>query len=359
MLASRRFWLTLTLAVLLAAPLLAQVSWPGNFQKAWVCGRVTADGKPLAGARVMALGDSGMAMTHSAANGNYSLGVGAGKWTVTATHQGFRLQTPAEVTLKGGEANETTHLALVASPAVIHGRVIDEKGRPLPRSAVMAAPFMDLESEEEAEGESDEFQSRMPAQAVADAQGRFVLNLEQGTWLVSASRLNYEMSPKNPPLRLPGMPEGMQMSLPGVVARATAGPGPECVVILRPADRPAKGTSDADTEDSKPVVAQPLVLEGRACPSPGNVLHWTRTRERKSMAGCVVKRSTTPFDGKAPVVEVSQVEGLMGVLQDGEGSVFSWTDTISAPGTTYWYAVQEIGSKGAGPLSKPVRLTTR
>lgn len=351
--ASRRFWLTLSLAVLLAAPLLAQVAWPGNFQKAWVCGRVTADGKPLAGARVMALGDSGMAMTHSTANGNYSLGVGAGKWTVTATHQGFRLQSPAEVTLKGGQANETTHLALVASTAVVHGRVIDEKGRPLPRSAVVAAPFMDLESEE------DGFQGRMPAQAVADAQGRFVLSLEQGTWLVSASRRNYEMSPKNPPLRIPGMPEGMQMNLPGVVTRATAEPDAECVVILRPADRQPEETPDTSGHDGKPVVAQPLVLEGRACLSPGNVLHWTRTRDRKSMAGCVVKRSTTPFDGKAPVVEVNQAESLMGVLQDGEGSVFSLTDTTSISGTTYWYAVQEVGSKGAGPLSNPVGLTTR
>ncbi len=77
------------------------------------------------------------------------------------------------------------------------------------------------------------------------------------------------------------------------------------------------------------------------------------------MAGCLVKRSTTPFDGKAPVVELNLGQSPMGVLSEGEASVFSLTDTTASPGATYWYAVQEIGSNGAGPLSNPVRLTTR
>ncbi len=355
--ASRRFLLlTLILAALLATPLLAQVSWPGNFKKAWVCGRVTASGKPVAGVRVMAFGDAGMAMTHSAANGNYSLGVGAGKWTVTATHKGFRLQAPAEVTLRADEANESTDLKMVPSNCMIQGRVVDEQGRPLSHSAVMAAPFMDLDGEED----PDDSQMRMPVQGVADDQGRFTLTLDKGTWLVSASRQNYEMSPKNPPIRIPGMPDGMEMNLPGLVARASeSGPGPECVVVLRPAASQAHGRTGTGTGADQKVLAQPLVLAGRACLSPGNVLHWTRSQGRDSLAGCVVKRSTTPFDGRAPVVELNLGENPMGVLQDGKATVFSLTDVTASPGTTYWYAVQEVGSTGAGPLSKPVSLTTR
>lgn len=299
-----------------------------------------------------------MAMTHSAANGNYSLGVGAGKWTVTATHKGFRLQAPAEVTLRADEANESTDLKMVPSNCMIQGRVVDEQGRPLSHSAVIAAPFMDLDSEED----PDDSQMRMPVQGVADDQGRFTLTLDRGTWLVSASRQNYEMSPKNPPIRIPGMPDGMVMNLPGLVARASeSGPGPECVVVLRPAASQAHGRTGTGTgtgSDQK-VLARPLVLAGRACLSPGNVLHWTRSQERDSLAGCVVKRSTTPFDGQAPVVELNLGENPMGVLQDGKASVFSLTDVTASPGTTYWYAVQEVGSTGAGPLSNPVSLTTR
>lgn len=312
----------------------------------------------MAGVRVMAFGDAGMAMTHSAANGNYSLGVGAGKWTVTATHKGFRLQAPAEVTLRADEANESTDLKMVPSNCMIQGRVVDEQGRPLSHSAVIAAPFMDLDSEED----PDDSQMRMPVQGVADDQGRFTLTLDRGTWLVSASRQNYEMSPKNPPIRIPGMPDGMVMNLPGLVARASeSGPGPECVVVLRPAASQAHGRTGTGTgtgSDQK-VLARPLVLAGRACLSPGNVLHWTRSQERDSLAGCVVKRSTTPFDGQAPVVELNLGENPMGVLQDGKASVFSLTDVTASPGTTYWYAVQEVGSTGAGPLSNPVSLTTR
>ncbi len=237
----RTLMLILALAAVLAAPLLAQAPWPGNFRKAWVCGRVTASGKPLAGVRVMALGDAGMAMTYSAANGNYSLGVGAGKWTVTAAHKGFRLEAPAQVTLQADQANESTDLTLIPSNCMIQGRVVDEQGRALPRSAVSAAPFMDLEDEEE----SGDPEMRLPVQGVADEQGRFTLNLDKGTWLVSASRPNYEMSPKNPPLRIPGMPDGMVMNLPGVVARASeAGPGPECLVVLRPAARQEHGRTE-------------------------------------------------------------------------------------------------------------------
>jgi len=355
--ASRRFLLlTLILAALLVTPLLAEVSWPGNFHKSWVCGRVTASGKPVPGVRVMAFGDAGMAMTHSAANGNYSLGVGAGKWTVTATHKGFRQLAPAEVTLRAEEANESTDLMLVPSTCMIQGRVVDEQARPLPHSAVMAAPFVDLESEED----PDDSQMQMPVQGVADDQGRFSLTLDKGTWLVSASRPDYEMSPKNPPIRIPGMPEGMAMTLPGLVVRASESePGPQCVVVLRPAARQEPGRPATGGASEQKILPQALVLAGRACLSPGNVLHWTRRQERDSLAGCLVKRSTTPFDGRAPVVDLNLGENPMGVLQDGKDSVFSLTDTTASPGATYYYAVQEIGSAGAGPLSNPVRLTTR
>ena len=216
----------------------------------------------------------------------------------------------------------------------------------------MAAPFMDLES---GEPNADMEAMQMPANVTCDAQGRFTMTLAKGPWLLSAVRDNYEMSPKNPPIRIPGMPEGMNLGLSGVLARASeAGPGPEYTLILRP----TKG-QEAAVEKPGSVVPQPLVLVGRACLSPGNVLHWTRTRERKASAGFVVKRSTTPFDGKAPVVEIQVGQALVGSMPDGEGTVFSLTDTTSTPGTAFYYAVQELGTKGAGPLSNVVKLTTR
>lgn len=340
--------LVLTLCILLTGVLAAQAQWPGRFQKAWVCGRLTVAGKPVAGVQVMAMGDAGMAMTRTAANGNYSLGVGEGDWTVTATYQGHGVDRRAEVSLKAGEANEKIDLSLTPLPHVIRGRVVDEQGRTLSHASVVATPFMDFTEEEPTEPEGMD----LPLSVVADEKGHFILPVPQGVFLLMANRTNYEMSPKNPPVRIPGLPEGMAPQMPGLLARA---PGDEVVIILRPT------SGKLPHEEGSEILPQPLVAAGRACLTPGNVLHWTRTKERKEAAGFVVKRCTTPFDGKGQVVEITAAQEFFGVMSDpgDEGSVYSITDTTAVPGTTYWYAVQELGTKGAGPLSNVVQLTTR
>lgn len=336
--------LILAFALLLTSLALA---WPGTFQRAWISGRVTLAGKPAAGVLVMAMGSSGMAMTRSAANGNYSLGVGEGQWTLTATSEGSGLPKPVEVTLQAGEANETTDLALTPFPCVIRGTVVDEAGRTLAGASVVAAPFVDFE-DESTEDEEETPMSTTPSYGTSDAKGRFSVGVPKGTWLLSASLQGYEMSPKNPPVRIPGMPEGMAPQIQGLVAKA---PGAEVTIVLRPASAKTQNTTTPSAGDGGKVAPQPLALAGRACLSPGNVLHWTRTKERTETAGWQVKRVGPKGE------TVTLTVGEMGFLEEAgtEASVFSLTDLTAVPGTTYTYTVQEPG----GPASNPVQLTTR
>lgn len=346
----RRIALLMVLLMAAAVSASAASTWPVPYQRSWIAGRVTVEGKPLANVQVTAVGQHGMALARSSADGSYALGVGEGEWTVMATATGYSAGQPQQVKLAAGEANEKIDIQLTKSNAFIKGQVVDEAGKPLGNSHVAGVP-MPVSTED---GETPDATDFLPCGATADAQGRFTLPARKGFWLVSAFRSNYEMSPKNPAPSVPGMPNVPGLTGVGVpLAEGQTVDG--VVVVLRPAVASQKpgGYSVPDKPQDIPHVAN--VLVGRALLSPNNVLHWTRSKDRDKQAFYVIERWSAPgAKGEMKKFEYTATPyGMPG------HEVFSFTDSTAVPGKTYWYAVYELGVKGPGPKSNVVEIKTR
>lgn len=339
---------------------------PAEYTKAYISGQVTFNGAPVTGAQVMAYGgEGGNALAVNAPNGNYSLGVSSGEWTVYAMKEGYVTPRPVKVNVRADEKSEPVNIELKKSACFIEGKVVDEGGKPIPRAMVMAMPDM-FAGGNDRDDDRGAVMMMTHFRATADAQGNFRMQVVEGAYMLMASARGYVMSPRNPAPKIPGMedmPAEFMKNLPqslGVQVSVAEGKTAGGVVIIL---RPGEMKLDKDVpghRDEKPEVFKtaPNVLVGKAQLTPNNVLHWTRVGEKK-MALYVVLRSTAdPAKGqKGETKEFDFIPGLHGTPRTW---LYSFTDSTALQGKTYWYAVYEKDMKGGrGPLSNWVMITTK
>ena len=346
---------------------------PGNFQKAYICGAVTCGGKTLPGVQVHAMGPDGMAVAIDAENGNYALGVAAGQWTLFASKDGYYLPKPVKATVGADEAKNDVNIEMVKSTAFIEGTVVDEENKPIGGATVTALPsFLDKMMGEGSKGEEEA--PMMPVMsgfrgALCDKDGNFRIQVIKGAYQLTAHFTGYEMSPKNPMPKLPGMedmPEEaramMAKMMPALGVQVTVAEGETkkgVITILRPAqEKKVETTRHEIPEKPETSVPQVNVVIGKAQLTPNNVLHWTRAKKSEEPAFYIVLRSTVDFSGKekGDVVKFQFPAHPYGVPQ---GKYYSFTDNSAVPGKTYWYVVYELSASGAGPYSNSVKVTTK
>jgi hypothetical protein len=349
-----------------------QAKLPGNFQQAYISGSVTYNGKPLTGVTIMAIGQmGGMAMTQNASNGNYALGVGAGEWSLMVTKEGFA-PTQALKTRVGFNEEKTLNIEMRKFNSYIKGIVVDEAGKPLSQSAVSAMTMPDMSFGDGVSGDYDDDDSMdmtnfMPSFCMSDKDGLFTMAVLAGNYNLSAIREGYEMSPKNPRPKIPGLdflPPGMNIPMigSGVSVKVAEGQTVDNVkIILRPVKMTKTDTKDYEDlipDTPKDIKPMPNVLVHRPCITNNNVLHWSRSQERDKMAYYVVVRSDVPFNSKekGEVRTFTFADAAFGM--PGQG-VFSMTDITAVPGKTYWYLVYEKSLSGNGPDSNVVEIKTR
>lgn len=128
-------------------------------------------GQPVEGAEVTALGRTLVVPVLTGPGGAFSLDVPAGSWLLKARH-GTRLgRAPGLLTVGPGEARGTLRIALGVGTGLT-GTVTEARpGTPVPGARLIASP-VGMEAE--------------VAQAVADARGRYTLELPPGDYDVVA-----------------------------------------------------------------------------------------------------------------------------------------------------------------------------
>lgn len=340
-----------------------------KFERAWIAGSVIAAGRPLAGVSLMArrAGDgSGYAVAENAANGNFALGVGEGRWIITGSKKGHYCKAAVEVTVAAGQASESVTIEMVPSRAFIEGVVVDESGKPIANAQVSAMPNMMAMGEDAAiammTGAENFFQ------APSGRAGTFKLETMRGRYLVSAHAEGYELSPMNPGPSIPGMediPAEFRSMMPamaplGIDVTVEEGETVRDVkIILRRVPESEVTVRDTGSASVTREELRKNQLFGRASRTPNNVLHWHREDRSEAGHAYVVVRSTRPFGSEPPGSMAwfkfpEQRFGQPGPID------FSFTDHTAIPGTKYWYAVYEQESDGhRGPYSNPVEITTR
>lgn len=120
------------------SPAMPNATW----EAAWVGGRVRSGATVLTGARVWASRDEtlhGEAEAENALNGNFALGLTAGKWTVYAEKERYRT-SEIKVTVAPGQERLDLDFNLQPSVARLRIHVAFEDGRPLVRTHAMALP---------------------------------------------------------------------------------------------------------------------------------------------------------------------------------------------------------------------------
>jgi hypothetical protein len=340
----------------------------GNFPvggKAWVSGQITFEGKPIDGVKITAMGEKGIAMAVNASNGNYALGLAEGEWAISASKEGYAAEKPIKINIKGDESKENINISLKKFNSLIKGKVVDESGTPLAGAYVLAAPVpsmgMDEEDEDSKDGDAEDVDpaSITPSFIQSGKDGSFTLLVDKGNYLVMANKNGYEMSPNNPPAKIPGM-ENSPVRLPGIMIRLKANEVKDgVVIILKPVQVSSKPGMDGDIPDKPMEVATVKnILVGKACASPNNVLHWVREADRDKNAFYVITRSAASSDGKIQG-ETTKFDFMINPYGYPAKSVYSFTDNTAKAGKIYFYTVQEMGTKGVGPASNSVKLETR
>lgn len=345
-----------------------EVILPEDFHKAYISGKITCKGKLLTKVQILAYNqDGGQAIAYNAFNGNYALGIGEGEWTVAATKEGYFTPKTIKVEVNAEETKEI-NIEMQKSTAFIEGIVVDESNRPLPNAWVVATPNMlgkRMTKSPNAFSPSQIYHSR------CDSNGKFRLQTMKGSYLLIAAFPGYEMSPKNPIPKIPGMeniPEEYKhmvptMAMMGIQVTVAEGETKKGVVIIM---RPAKTHPGEEypqkhriiQEKPEAVVTMPNILVGKPKLTPNNVLHWTRTKKSNESPFYVVVRSTKNFNSKKKgKIKLFKLPKYF--YGQPKREYYSLTDYTAVSGKTYWYAVYELGSSGPGPYSNSVMIKTR
>jgi hypothetical protein len=347
-----------------------------DFENAYVQGKILCGEELLTNVNITAFNkESGMAVAVNAVNGNYALGLWKGEWTITASKEGYYLPKTLQVKLNNKQTSDI-NIDLVKSNAWISGIVINENQKPVPNAFITSIPDMFASKEGP---KSDDQSKMMPSVQFTnvfskdnktDENGKFKIDINPGSYLLSAHASGYEMSQKNPLPKIPGMediPEqfrGMMMSklkgvgIPVEVKNGETRSG--VVIILAPATvKPHKDNiiTDENDEKIKTVKPQSNILIGESKLTPNNVLHWTRKENKDESAFYVIVRSTDEsFKApKAEIVTFTLPKYFYGYPAD---SFYSFTDNTAVPGQTYWYAVYEKIAGKTGPYSNIIKITT-
>ncbi|MCE1247069.1 MAG: carboxypeptidase-like regulatory domain-containing protein [Firmicutes bacterium] len=332
----------------------------------YASGQVTFEGKPIAGVKVTAIGENGVAMAMNASNGNYALGLAKGEWAISASKEGYAPVKPVKVTIGDKEYKENLNIQLKKFNSYIRGKVVDESGNPIQGAYVLAAPVPSIGADDDdgdsPEGDGDDMDpSSITPSFVESAQdGSFTLLVDKGNYLLMANKIGYEMSSKNPPAKIPGL-ENSPVRLPGIMLKLKTGEQKDgVVIILAPAKSGENKPGSGKDLPGKPteIAAVKNILIGKDCVTPNNVLHWTRETDNDKIAFYVIQRTVVGANGK-PEGEAKKFDFMSTPYGYPASSVFSFTDNTAEPGKSYEYTVQELGTKGAGPVSNPVVIKTR
>ncbi|MCL5773534.1 MAG: DUF1416 domain-containing protein, partial [Firmicutes bacterium] len=141
------------------------------FQRAYITGTITADGKPCGGARVRASFQTGEAECISASNGHYALGVGQGTWKVDVSKEGYKSPPTKTASVEALRSKDQVDFNLAKSAAWIKGKTLTTDGKVLSRVMVTAGG----------------------AFAISDNKGNFTLSVDAGKYEVTAMKVNYTL----------------------------------------------------------------------------------------------------------------------------------------------------------------------
>jgi len=347
--------ITISLLLMLFCSISAQeITLPGAFQKAYISGKITCEGSILTDVRVNAIGQGGFVFATDAANGNYSLGVSEGTWSVTAEKDGYYIEKAITVKTGAEEVKENINIEMKKTSCYIKGQVVDEENKPVKQAGANASQEQTINYENMQNMTPDEIMTQMIGSqrsfsVEADGKGYFTLCTTPGTFTLTASAVKYEMSPKNEAGIKVEVGEGQTKT--GVI------------IIMKESDKSSMyfdpNGSMEKMEQIKPVEN---ILVGKEMVTPNNVIHWTRKENNEEILRIyAVARSMKDFSSsKKEDIVIFNYENSYGMPAQG---YYSFTDNTAVSGQTYYYVVFERGfEKGKqfdGPYSNAVKLVTK
>ncbi len=383
-----------------------------GFVGAYVEGNVAGGdtGKPLVGAKIDVIGAKvsktgvransgcGAGFAMSAANGNFSVGVGQnnkcvdkkhpinGKYYVSVSKRGY-LPQQKFIDFGTQRTNVIGSLTFRLDPAhaSIQGQVVgpDGKGLPYAYAWLMKDPFAMVM--QPPKGHSLPLYSELPM-VRADGNGKFNIPVSPGNYVVLAGKAGYELVTKT-----------VDSFAQQVYQRMAANPylPPQTRAKLGAMNQPQLGVHVSVATDgiasahlamvkASPTAVPPgtmkqpkfrpfkIVLAGQARSSPNNVLFFVSQApggsENGSVALGIVRTTTLLGTGKIDPARVTSLNFLQygypgevgcrhrpGHFNNDSWSFFcedpvlSFTDPTAKPGTAYYYYIVEGAPYGIGP----------